>query len=100
MKYNIVYSIFANVLKNNLLNPNLLNSNAKFCFGEEEKRAFNYLKDVLCNKLVIQLYKINTVIDVNRCRHIDNVNCYHAMKRSKRMMKMMHFIMRAAKLLS
>jgi len=50
---------------------NLLKSNAKFHFGEEEKRAFNCLKDVLCDKPVLRLYKVNAATELHTDASID-----------------------------
>jgi len=59
------YSLIARPL------TNLLKSNAKFHFGEEEKRAFNCLKDVLCDKPVLRLYKVNAATELHTDASID-----------------------------
>jgi len=59
------YSLIARPL------TNLLKSNAKFCFGKEEKKAFNCLKDVLCNKPVLRLYRVNAATELHTDASID-----------------------------
>jgi len=59
------YSLIARPL------TNLLKLNTKFYFGEEEKRAFNCLKDVLCDRPVLQLYKVNVATELHTDASID-----------------------------
>lgn len=50
---------------------NLLKANAKFRFGEEEKRAFICLKNTLCDKPVLRLYKANAATELHTDASID-----------------------------
>lgn len=53
------YSIIARPL------TNLLKSNVKFRFEEDEREAFNYLKNILCNKPVLHLYRVNAAMELH-----------------------------------
>lgn len=53
------YSIIARPLSN------LLKSNTKFQFAAKEKEAFIHLKEVLCNKPVLHLYKLGAQTELH-----------------------------------
>lgn len=53
------YSIIARPLSD------LLKSNVKFCFEENEKEAFIRLKNILCDKPVLRLYRVNAITELH-----------------------------------
>ncbi|XP_025997281.2 uncharacterized protein LOC113005666 [Solenopsis invicta] len=59
------YSIIARPL------TNLLKANAKFRFEEEEKGAFLNLKNILCDKPVLRIYKANAETELHTDASID-----------------------------
>jgi len=42
-----------------------LKADAKFEFGEKERRAFLHLKEILCSKPVLRLYKTNAETELH-----------------------------------
>lgn len=59
------YSIIARPL------TNLLKSNTKFHFEEKEKEAFISLKNILCDKPVLHLYKLNAPTELHTDASMD-----------------------------
>lgn len=49
----------------------MLKANARFCFGEEEKRALICLKNALCDKPVLRLYKANATTELHTDASVD-----------------------------
>lgn len=59
------YSIIARPL------TNLTRSDTKFHFDEDEKRAFNCLKDALCREPVLRLYRVDAATELHTDASID-----------------------------
>jgi len=71
------YSIIARPL------TNLLKSNAKFHFKEEEKEAFICLKNILCDKPVLRLYRVNAATELHTDASIDGYGAILMQKSDK-----------------
>jgi len=71
------YSVIARPL------TNLLKLNARFCFEEEEKRAFTSLKNILCNQPVLHLYRANATTELHTDASIDGYGAILLQKSDK-----------------
>jgi len=46
-----------------------LKDEVKFCFGDNEKDAFNQVKEVLNEKFILQIYYPHAETELHRCVH-------------------------------